>query len=303
MVVGGVNFLCDAAWCLVSALVVFPFKGGDGVLCRHVLSLPCACVAADWLGCYSPFAHRPHCPYQVYALAISRVVSKLPRAHFAGTLCLSSDMWSYIAEKTGWGPLIQTKTPVCNHVQVITVVSARRLGWGHEELASRFCVHHNPLLIRTVCYLPLLTFGVKRFIVNEDQKLEEIVMNQLLLYLRQRGECHILYESLVEPLWSPVVPSCRLRASNLWGQIKLMLGFSLWRWREDGGKVCPSPRAILSSFRTGETVSFVGFSYPYASLSLLFRVRGSGELSLHVSCLSLYGFIVGRDSSGFFGVW
>lgn len=49
MVVGGVNFLCDAAWCLVYALVVFPFKGGDGVLCRHVLSLPCACMAADWL--------------------------------------------------------------------------------------------------------------------------------------------------------------------------------------------------------------------------------------------------------------
>ena len=43
-----------------------------------------------------------------------------------------------------------------------------------------------------VCYLPLLTFGVKRFIVNEDQKLEEIVMNQLLMYLRLRGECHIL---------------------------------------------------------------------------------------------------------------
>ncbi|CAN6830131.1 unnamed protein product, partial [Brassica oleracea var. botrytis] len=36
MVVGGVNFLCDAAWCLVYALVVFPFKGGDGVLCRHI---------------------------------------------------------------------------------------------------------------------------------------------------------------------------------------------------------------------------------------------------------------------------
>ncbi|CAN7135746.1 unnamed protein product [Brassica rapa subsp. narinosa] len=27
MVVGAVNFLCDAAWCLVSALVVFSFKG------------------------------------------------------------------------------------------------------------------------------------------------------------------------------------------------------------------------------------------------------------------------------------
>ncbi|CAN6838087.1 unnamed protein product [Brassica oleracea] len=39
MVVGGVNFLCDASWCLVYALVVFPFKGGDGLQASRLQSI------------------------------------------------------------------------------------------------------------------------------------------------------------------------------------------------------------------------------------------------------------------------
>ncbi|CAF2269611.1 unnamed protein product [Brassica napus] len=39
MVVGAVNFLCDVAWCLVSALVVFPFKGGACSVFQVVVGL------------------------------------------------------------------------------------------------------------------------------------------------------------------------------------------------------------------------------------------------------------------------
>lgn len=94
-------------------------------------------------GCYSPFAHPPHCPDQVYAPAISRVISNLPRTRFSATIFLSKDRWSYSAEKTGWSSLIQnktlsqTKTLVCNRVRVSTVVSSRRLRWGLEILVSQ----------------------------------------------------------------------------------------------------------------------------------------------------------------------
>ncbi|KAG5400416.1 hypothetical protein IGI04_015023 [Brassica rapa subsp. trilocularis] len=153
MVVGAVNFLCDAAWCLVSALVVFSFKGAHAQSSRERF----------FSGCYSPFAHPPHCPDQVYAPAISRVISNLPRTRFSATICLSKDRWSYSAEKTGWSSLIQnktlsqTKTLVCNRVRVSTVVSSRRLRWGLEILVSqclfglfgRFTkIHGSPALWR-----------------------------------------------------------------------------------------------------------------------------------------------------------
>ena len=74
----------------------------------------------------------------------------IPRRRFAIMfkslqLCVGEETW------VGFGhPSVTMSFQILWHVNFFSSFPR------HEELSSRFCVHHNPLLIRTVCFLVVL---------------------------------------------------------------------------------------------------------------------------------------------------